>query len=165
MSPAKGKLLFLCGKMAAGKSTLSRTLALNNDGVLLVEDEFLERLFPNQISDISAYVTYSSRVRNALGPHICSLISKGVSVVLDFPGNTRRQRVWFRRLIADCGAEHELHFVDASDALCLRQLKERSAGHLPEQRWTTEAAFREVTAYFEQPSPDEGFNVIRHEHS
>ena len=36
----KGKLLFLCGKMAAGKSTLSKALAEREDAVLLVLDEF-----------------------------------------------------------------------------------------------------------------------------
>jgi predicted kinase len=163
MSQRKGKLFFFCGKMAAGKSTLSRKLASQEDAVLLVEDEFLERLFPGQIADVAAYVTYSSRVRDALGPHIGALLSMGVSVVLDFPGNTRRQRVWFRRLIDDAGAEHELHFIDASDTLCLRQLSHRSKDLPPGSRWTGEAEFQAVTAYFEPPAAEEGFNVVRHE--
>jgi predicted kinase len=163
MSQGKGKLFFFCGKMAAGKSTLSRKLASQEHAVLLVEDEFLERLFPGQIADVAAYVTYSSRVRDALGPHIVSLLSMGVPVVLDFPGNTRRQRAWFRRLIDNAGAEHELHFIDASDALCLRQLRDRSQ-HLPAERlWTSEAEFQAVTAFFEPPAAEEGFNVVRHE--
>src|SRR5688500_2819504 len=142
MSPRKGKLFFFCGKMAAGKSTLSRELAQREDAVLLAEDQFLERLFPGQIVDIAAYVTYSSRVRDALSPHIGSLLSMGVSVVLDFPGNTRRQRAWFRRLIDDARAEHELHFIDASDALCIRQLKDRGRHLPPDSRWTGEAEFQ-----------------------
>ena len=149
--------------MAAGKSTLSRELASREDAVLLVEDEFLERLFPGQIVDVAAYVTYSSRIRDALGPHIVSLLSMGVSVILDFPGNTRRQRAWFRRLIDDAGAEHELHFIDASDTLCLRQLRDRSQHLPPESLWTGEAGFHAVTAYFEPPAVEEGFNVVRHE--
>ena len=163
MAQRKGKLLFFCGKMAAGKSTLSRQLAAQEHAVLLVEDEFLERLFPGQISDLAAYVMYSSRIRDALGPHIISLLAMGVSVVLDFPGNTRRQRTWFRRLIDAAGAEHELHFVDATDALCLRQLKDRSQHLPPDSRWTGEAEFQAVTAYFEPPAVEEGFRVVRHE--
>jgi predicted kinase len=163
MSGRKGKLLFLCGKMAAGKSTLSRELASRENAVLLVEDEFLERLYPGQIADLAAYVTCSSRIREALGPHIVSLLSMGVPVVLDFPGNTRRQRAWFRRLIDEAGAEHELHFVDASDALCVRQLRDRSKDLPPDTPWTGEADFQAVTAYFEPPAPDERFNVVRHE--
>jgi predicted kinase len=163
MAQRKGKLLFFCGKMAAGKSTLSRELAAQESAVLLVADEFLERLFPGQITDLAAYVTYSSRIREAFGPHIASLLSMGVPVVLDFPGNTRRQRAWFRRLIDDAGADHELHFIDAPDALCLRQLRQRSEHLPPETRWTGEAEFRAVTAYFEPPAAEEGFNVVRHE--
>ena len=163
MSPGKGKLLFLCGKMAAGKSTLSRELASSENAIVLVEDEFLERLFPGQIADVAAYATYSSRIRDALGPHIRTLLARGISVVLDFPANTRRQRAWFRRLIDDTGAEHELHYIDASDTLCLRQLKHRSEGLPAEHKWTTEAEFHAVTAYFEPPAAGEGFNVIRHE--
>lgn len=158
-----GKLLFFCGKMAAGKSTMARELASREDAVLLVEDHFLERLYPREITDVALYVTYSSRVRDALGPHVVSLLSRGITVVLDFPGNTRRQRAWFRRLIDDSGAEHELHFIDTSDARCIRQLTQRSSGLAPESRWTTEAEFQVVTAYFEPPLADEGFNVVRHD--
>ena len=159
----KGKLLFLCGKMAAGKSTLSKALAEREDAVLLILDEFLDQLFPGEIVDIAAFVTYSSRIRNALAPHICSLLSRGMSVVLDFPGNTRNQRIWFRQLCQQAGAEHELHFIDASDDVCKRQLRERSKGLPPGTRWTTDAEFDLITAYFEPPAPDERFNVIRHE--
>lgn len=163
MAERKGTLHFFCGKMAAGKSTLSRALAAQERAVLLVEDEFLERLFAGQIIDLAAYVTYSSRIRDALGPHIVALLAMGVSVVLDFPGNTRRQRAWFRRLIDDAGADHELHFLDAPDALCLRQLKERSKELPPDTPWTGEAEFHAVTAFFEPPAAEEGFRVVRHE--
>lgn len=163
MSERKAKLFFFCGKMGAGKSTRARELAAQEHAVLLVEDEFLERLFPGQIVDLAAYVTYSSRVRDALGPHIGSLLAMGISVVLDFPGNTRSQRAWFRALIDHAGGGHELHFIDASDTLCLSQLRHRSKDLPAESRWTTDAEFRAVTAYFEPPASEEGFNVVRHE--
>ena len=157
------KLIFLCGKMAAGKSTLARALAQRADAVLLVQDDLLDELFPGEITDIPEFVKYSSRLRNALAPHVCALLSKGVSVVLDFPGNTRTQRAWFRELFERAKVEHELHWVDASDALCKRQLTERSKDRPPGDPWTTDAEFDAVTAYFQPPSEDEGFNVVRHE--
>jgi predicted kinase len=156
-------LIFLCGKMAAGKSTLARDLARDEDAVLLVEDEFLEKLFPGDITDIAGYVTCSSRLKNALAPHVCALLSKGISVVLDFPANTKAQRAWFRALFECANVPHELHFVDASDALCKRQLRDRSKDLPPGSRWTTDAEFDAVTAYFQPPSEDEEFNVVRHE--
>jgi ABC-type cobalamin/Fe3+-siderophores transport system ATPase subunit len=43
---SKGKLFFMCGKMAAGKSTLSKSLTAKEGGVLLVQDDLLESLYP-----------------------------------------------------------------------------------------------------------------------
>src|SRR5688572_5908815 len=124
------KLMFLCGKMAAGKSTLAKDLAERRNAILLVQDEFLEHLFPGEITDIPEFLDRSSRLRNAITPHICAILSKGVSVVLDFPGNTKAQRAWFREIFERARVEHELHFIDASDALCKRQLRNRTQ-HLP----------------------------------
>lgn len=157
------KLLFFCGKMAAGKSTLARNLAIRENAVLLVQDDFLNALFPGEITDIPGFVKCSSRLKNALTPHVCALLSMGISVVLDFPGNTKVQRAWFRELIERANVEHELHFVDASDALCKSQLRERSTGLAAGTPWTRDADFAAITAYFQPPSEDENFNVVRHE--
>jgi predicted kinase len=159
---ASAKLIFLCGKMAAGKSTLARDLAERENAVLLVQDEFLDSLFPGEITDVPGFVKCSSRLKNALASHVCALLSKGISVVLDFPGNTKAQRAWFRQLFENANAEHELHFVDAPDALCKRQLKDRSKDLPPESAWTTDADFEAITVYFEPPSEEEGFNVVHH---
>src|SRR6516225_6570939 len=96
---SSAKLMFFCGKMASGKSTFARELADREKAVLLVQDELLEALFPGEIIDVQGFVKYSSRLKNALTPHICALLSKGISVVIDFSGNTRTQRAWFRKLI------------------------------------------------------------------
>jgi predicted kinase len=159
---SSAKLIFFCGKMAAGKSTLANALARREGTVLLVQDDLLDHLFPDEITDIPAFTRYSARLRRALAPHVCALLSRGLAVVLDFPANTRAQRVWFRELFEAAGVAHELHFVDVPDAVCKRQLRDRSAHLPPGTPWTTEAEFEAVTRYFEPPSEDEGFNVIRH---
>ena len=108
------------------------------------------------------FLDRSARLRHAIAPHICAVLSKGVSVVLDFPGNTRAQRAWFRELFERAHVQHELHFIDAPDELCKRQLKDRSK-HLPAGTpWTTDAEFDAITLYFQPPSDDEAFNVVRH---
>lgn len=157
------KLIFFCGKMAAGKSTLARDLADRENAVLLSQDDLLSTLFPGEITDIQAFLKRSSRLKNALTPHVCALLSKGISVVLDFPGNTRSQRAWFRELIERTEVEHELHFVDASNALCKSQLRERSKRLPAGTPWTREADFEAVNAYFQPPLEEEKFNVVRHE--
>jgi predicted kinase len=157
------KLIFFCGKMAAGKSTLARDLAARENAVLLVQDDLLEALFPGEITDVQAFVQCYSRLTNALTPNICALLSKGISVVLDFAAATRAQRVWFRELIERTNAAHELHFVDIPDALCKSQLRDRSRELPAGTPWTTDADFDAINAYFETPSEDEKFNVVRHE--
>jgi predicted kinase len=156
------KLMFLCGKMAAGKSTLAKDLAAHGEAILLVQDELLECLFPGEITDVPGFLDRSSRLRRAIASHICALLSKGVSVVLDFPGNTTAQRAWFREMFERAHVEHELHFIDASDELCKRQLKDRTKHLPPGAPWTTDAEFDAITLYFQPPSDDEAFNVVRH---
>ena len=157
------KLIFFCGKMAAGKSTLARDLARMESAILLVQDEFLDKLFPGEIVDVPGFIKYSTRVKEAIAPLIGSLLTMGTSVVLDFPANTRNQRAWFRQLFEQTNAAHELHFVDCSDAVCKRQLRARSKDLPHGTAWTTDAEFEAVTVHFQAPSDDEGFNLIRHE--
>src|SRR5688572_25324542 len=162
MENGRARLYFLCGKMAAGKSTHAKKLAQAKDAVILSQDEFLSTLYV-EILSIEDFVKYSARVRAALSPLIRDLLSRGLSVVLDFAGNTRAQRQWFRELFEAAGVEHELHFIDAPDDLCKRQLRQRSASLPVGTAWTTEAEFDAITAYFQAPAEDERFNVIRHE--
>lgn len=159
----QGKLVCFCGKMAAGKSTLAREIARQEDAVLVEQDDWLSKLFPDEIVDISSFVKYSSRLREALTTHICFLLSKGLTVVLDFPGNTRTQRAWFRELIEWTNVAHELHYIDATDEVCKRQLRERSKNLAEGSPFTSDAEFEAITKYFQAPSDDENFNVIRHQ--
>ena len=159
--PHPAVLYFMCGKMGAGKSALAKSLVLANDAALLSEDVLLRDLYPNEITDLNSYVSFSGRVKQALSAHICSLLRNGVSVVLDFPANTVGQRVWFRELIHSSGAAHELHFVDVPDDVCKKQLRERNltgAGD-PLQ---DEATFDLLSTYFVPPALEESFTVVRH---
>ena len=136
MTAAQAKLYFMCGKMAAGKSTHAKKLAKAKDAVIFVQDEILDALYPGEIRVIDDFVKYSARVRDVVSPYVTQLLARGISVVLDFPGNTLSQRDWFRGLIKATGVEHELHYVDAPDDLCKRQLQQRALGLPAGTPWT-----------------------------
>jgi predicted kinase len=160
----KTSLHFFCGKMAAGKSTLARKLAEKNNAILLVEDEWLLQLFPDEIATIADYVKYAARLKTIMQSHLTSLLSLGISVVMDFPANTLNQRQWFRGLYETADVAHILHFLDVSDEVCKQQLRERSRGKTKGSAFTTDSEFEAITKYFQTPSNNEGFNMLVHKH-
>lgn len=161
--PDENTLHFFCGKMAAGKTTLAANLAEQYNAVLLCEDDWLSRLYPEEIQDIPGYIKYSTRLKTVMADHICALLARGLNVVLDFPANTRDQRQWFREIIHQAGVAHILHFVDLSNAVCKAQLRERSK-HLPEgSAFTSEQEFDAITSYFQPPGDDEGFTIMHYQ--
>lgn len=156
-------LHFFCGKMAAGKSTLARKLANENGAILLIEDDWLSQLYPVEINTIADYIQYAPRLRNAISNHVISLLSHGVSVVMDFSANTVTQRQWFRELFIKSHAAHKLHFLDISDEICKRQLRKRSEGKPEGAAFTSESEFEAITRYFQPPLDSEGFNLVKYQ--
>lgn len=157
----KSTLFFLCGKMASGKSTLSKKLSVEYDAILLSEDAMLSVLYPSEITTIEAYVRYSSRLKEVLKDPIISLLKNGNSVVLDFPANTKKQRSWFREIFESADVAHTLHFIDREDAVCKAQLKERNKTLPKGAPMKSEETFDAITKYFEIPQKEEGFNVVK----
>jgi uncharacterized membrane protein YgdD (TMEM256/DUF423 family)/predicted kinase len=152
-------LYLFCGKIAAGKSTLASRLSVRPGTVLISEDHWNANLFQAELKTLEDYTRYSRRLRAAMGPHVVSLLKIRVSVVLDFPANTVETRRWMRGIFEEANAANELHFLDVSDEVCKRRLRERNAaGQHPFQ--TGEADYELFTSYFTPPAPEEGFNVI-----
>lgn len=158
--PEQRTLIFLCGKMGAGKSTHSKTIASERNAVLISEDTWLDSFYPNQISTFESYLKFSSQMKPLIKSHVASILKAGASVVMDFPANTLNQRLWFKGLISEAGCAHELVYLKASDALCIAQIAQRRIEQPARATFDTEAMFHHVTKYFQEPSQSEGFNTI-----
>jgi len=158
--PGPGKLIFFCGKMGAGKTTLARAIARKRAAVLLSEDEWLSSHYPGQISTFREYLTYSSLIKPFVKKLVADLLAAGATVVMDFPANTAVQRKWFLVLCEETACEHALDFLDITNEQCLAQIKKRRDEQPERARFDTEAVFHEVTGYFEPPSVDEGVNIV-----
>lgn len=155
-------LHMLCGKIAAGKSTLAKRLASGSGTVLVAEDKWLNALFSDEMASAPDYVRCSSKLRSIMGPHVSSLLNAGVSVVLDFPANTIETRSWMRSILDETSASHQLHVLCVPDDLCLLRLRDRNArGDHPFA--ATEEQFRLFSKHFAPPSPAEGFKLVMHE--
>lgn len=160
-TPEKPVLYLLCGKIASGKSTLSAKLGASPGTVIVSEDHWLATLFANEMQSISDYVQYSLRLRNAMKPHLVSLLKAGLSVVLDFPANTQTNREWMMSIIKESGASNQLHYLKVSDEVCKSRLRLRNAEGKHEFS-TSDQQFEIITHYFSEPTADEGFNIVEY---
>lgn len=155
-------LHFMCGKAGAGKSTLSKELARQHDALLLCEDIWLARLFPDELHDFNDYIKYSRRIKEVVAPMVVDMLSRQ-SVVLDFPANSVQSRQWFKSIVQQANSAHTLHYLSANNSLCLRRIAKRNVERPEGSHELDEATFMHITSFFEAPSPAEGFNVQLHE--
>lgn len=155
----RGNLIFFCGKMAAGKSTLAISIAAERNAVFISEDEWLARLYPEQIESFDDYIKYAGLLRPVIKAHVQNILKTGTSVVMDFPANTKRQREWFNSLSTEVNAKAELIYLKVDNVLCLKQLKQRSIEQPARTVFDTEAMFYHVTQYFEEPEAGEIENI------
>jgi predicted kinase len=151
----------LCGKAAAGKSTLCARLARTPGTLVISQDPWMAALYPDELQTIADYVRLIPRLRAAMGPHIAGILQAGLSVVLDWPANTVATRGWMRGIFEAAGSAHKLHWLDVPDAVCLARLKARNAAGAHEFA-LTESQFHELTRYFEPPTADEAFDLVRY---
>ena len=161
MTPLPRPVLHMvCGKIGAGKSTLTRQLAEAPATVLISEDAWLATLYPDEIHELPDYVRCAGRLKKAMAEHVAALLGAGVSVVLDFPANTVANRQWMRGIFEAAGAAHALHFLDVPDEICKARLRARNASGIHPFE-TTDAQFDLISSHFAAPSPEEGFDVVR----
>lgn len=160
-TPHVTTLYLLCGKIAAGKSTLAQELASRPSTLLISMDDWMSALFPGEVTTIEEFVDRSARLRMAMGPHVVGILKQNLSVVLDFPANTTRWRAWMRSLFDEAKVAHELHFLDLPDAVCKARLRERNAAG-DHKYQVDEATYDLFTSYFAPPTGDEGFNIVVH---
>jgi predicted kinase len=149
----------LCGKIAAGKTTLSLRLGEAEKTIVISEDRWIDQLYRSELRTLGDYFERSARLRSTLGPHVVALLRAGVSVVLDFHANTVDSRRWMRGLFEDAGASHQLHFLDVPDDTCRARMHARRASG---GDGVSDAEFDHVTSFFVAPDANEGFNVIKY---
>ena len=154
-------LYLLCGKIAAGKSTLARQLAARPATLLITMDDWMSVLYPTENRTIEDFARLSARLREAMGPHVVAILRRDLSVVLDFPANTVNWRTWMRSIISMANVAHELHVLNLPDSICKARLRQRNTSG-EHQYQVDEATYDLFMSYFALPTADEGFNVIVH---
>ena len=147
--------------MGAGKTTKSRQAAEENNAVLISEDEWLEALFPGEITTFDDYIKFSRRLKPLITSHVRNILTTGTDVVMDFPANTVTQRKWFNEIYSEINAPHEMIYLKVSDEICLKQIAQRRIEQPERAAFDTEEVFYHITKFFEEPGADENFNIKR----
>ncbi|USY56991.1 ATP-binding protein [Bacillus sp. 1780r2a1] len=155
-----GDLYFFCGKMGAGKSTKSKQLAAEKHAVLLSEDEWLSVLYPNEIASFDDYLKFSAQLKPLVKKHVQNILRVGTDVVLDFPGNTQKQRKWLLSIASEVNANHQLIFLNLNNEQCLRQIAQRRNEQPERATFDTIETFIHVTKFFEAPNVSEGLHIL-----
>ncbi|WP_349253628.1 AAA family ATPase [Pseudomonas putida] len=142
-------------------ASLAKSLAAEGSTVLLSEDHWLSRLYPEQIKSVTDYVRLARQIREVLGPLVSDVLRAGVTVVLDFPANTPQDRQWLRGLADAAKVPHRVHYIEVDDDTCRDRL------HLRNDRGehefaATDAEFDLITSYFLEPHEDEGLQIKIH---
>ena len=160
MSEDTPVLHMLCGKVAAGKSTLSRQLATPRT-IVIAQDHWMSKLYKEEVQSVADYVRLVPRLCNAIGPHVADILRAGLCVVMDWPANTIAGRAWMRGIFELAGASHKLHFLDVPDEVCLARLQNRNAEGRHEYN-VSRGEFEELSSYFQPPTQAEGFDIVIH---
>src|SRR5262249_60154571 len=101
------------GRARAGKTPPARAPGRALPAVVFCDDEWIVRL-GFEIRSIEDHAAASARLRAMIGPLATELLRLGVSVVLDFSGNTVKARQWVRTGFESAGADPGLHAIDAT---------------------------------------------------
>lgn len=161
MYSSEPTLHLVCGKIAAGKSTLVKELGRMPGTVVVREDQWLAHLYPGEQNSLADYVRNSTRLRSAIAGHLVDLLRSGLSIVLDFPANTPGSRAWMRTLFEGAGCAHRLHYLDVPDEVCKARLRRRNESG--EHEFTvSDEEFDLFTAHFVPPAAEEAFEVVLH---
>ena len=161
MTPLPRPVLHMvCGKIGAGKSTLTRRLAEAPATVLISEDAWLAALYPGEIVALPDYVRASTRRKQAMADHVVALLEAGVSVVLDFPANTVSSRAL--QMASGTSRKWSRCATPAFSKMPRAQARLRARNASGEHPFeTTDAQFDLITRHFVAPEEAEGFHVVR----
>lgn len=126
MAKAHPKLHLLCGKVAAGKSTLTAKFAAAGNAILILKNEWLAALYTERTRKPKDDLRYAAKLRAGMAQHVVQMLNSGTSVFLDFLANTTKCRLWMRGLIDPAEVDHLIHVLMPPDEVGLARSQKRN---------------------------------------
>lgn len=149
----------VCGPIAAGKSTLARSLAEEVRGVRFAIDEWMHALYgpdrPEQMN-LGWVAPRLARCHETIWSVASQVLACGRDVVLESGLMTRADREAFRARARAAGHRVKMHFVDASRDVRLARLARRNLERGETFSFeVTPAMFEFLEARYEAPTASE----------
>lgn len=119
------KVILLCGKLCAGKTTYARRLAPEIGAVILSVDEIMLSLFGQHLGDDHDRI--AALTRDYLLRKSLEILHNGIPVILDWGFWTKADRTATRAFYESHGIPCELHYLDVPDDLWASNIAARNA--------------------------------------
>lgn len=154
----------ICGLPCSGKTTYAHSLRQDVDGVVFTLDRWLITAYgPYAILEVG-HMEHFRRVlagRELIWEMTTEFVGRGVDVILDDGFFLRDDRKRYVNMAAGLGAASSIHFVDTPIEVIRARVEERNA-NLPRFNFRIDPnALDAFAAVFQQPSPDEGADILR----
>jgi len=150
------KIVFLCGKICSGKTTLARRLLAEGGAVLLSCDEVADMIFHKDLGE--RHDSVMEDVKRYLHKKAADVLAAGCDVILDWGFWKSAERAALKKQYDLPGVEQVWYYIDVEDSRWLRNIEMRNADVLAGKStdyFVDEGLKRKLLANFEPPTPEE----------
>jgi predicted kinase len=154
-----GTVHIICGLPGSGKSDYAKTLEKEKEAVLFSQDEWMIALLGKDHS-IEQFERFVLPCQDLIWEASLSLLDRNIDVIFDFAIYSRKGRKLLIDLIKSYGAEAVIYCLNVPHNACKERLSERNRLTGYSDFSVTEERFDELVNRFDQPSEDEGVQVI-----
>lgn len=141
-----GRLILICGLPGSGKTTLARALVLERNAIRFCPDDWMEAMSLNLWDE-----DRRSKVETLQWEIAQSLMTKGLTVIIEWGTWAKSERDALRERAQSLGAATELHYLSASEETLFDRIRHRNKEDPPVKREDVTKWF----SFFQQPAPDE----------
>jgi predicted kinase len=147
------KVILLCGKLCAGKTTYAVRLAKELPAVHLSADALMLRLFPEPLG--AAYDKLLARAQQYLLAQASALVKAGMCVILEGDAWRRDARAAASEFFAAEGVAFEWHYLPVDAKTQRDRAARRNREGKPEAYYVDENLLEKCRTRFEEPSREE----------
>lgn len=149
---------FICGLVAAGKTSFAKKLAAEKDAVRFTLDERMIAKYDYTIYD-PQYGPLATKEKELIWEEAQEILAKDRDVVLDWSLWSKESRIeWPQRVLA-AGYEYRLYYLDVSLEILRRRLSKRNTGNNMATHFISIAELERFSTIFEPPTEAENLNL------